>query len=56
MRPSEKKMGNHINRTMRYGDEVVKVITKYSDPQKDYSTKNMLADLSDEDKKSSVKK
>ena len=32
----------------------MKVITKYSDPQQDYSTKNMPEDLSDEDKKSSV--
>jgi hypothetical protein len=49
------KMSNYIERTMKYGDDVACIIKSYEDPLESFETNNMPSELSEEDKKKSVK-
>jgi hypothetical protein len=49
------KMSNYIERTMKYGDDVVCIIKEYEDPLEAFESNNMPEELSESDKKKSVK-
>jgi hypothetical protein len=49
------KMSNYIERTMKYGDDVVCLIKDYEDPIESFEMNNMPEELSASDKENSVK-